>query len=433
MKELGKRFRGLFVLLLAATFFLQGGWFMPVNAAAGEEYLIVMQNMDAWGNQLEGTVTKGGYPVSNSHYADSRILGVYQSTNGMISSMIGKKAITNSNVRSLSGDGIKSLDNISDIKSPDGATLYCLTAEYDSGGYFFQIVDQNDEEIQRTVVGAPVAIGQSKGSTHTVNQYFYKIENVGSVTEALLKVGSGIDHEYCDYAADEWKRKETDPEITVADVLENSKSGRATASYSLGTEHFLKLHIIDPEKLTTITFDTDGGSKIAPIRQEIGTPVTKPADPTKEGYTFVGWDPEFPTEMPEVNMTLKAKWKKNAGPVVTKYTITYDLDGGTLDGMTGTVTEEHPAGAVITLPAPTKDGYTFDHWEGSTYYAGDQYTVTGDHTFKAVWKTGAGGNGKKGSGAKTGDENALGAWVVLLLAAMAGTTGMVYARKRKGE
>jgi uncharacterized repeat protein (TIGR02543 family) len=87
---------------------------------------------------------------------------------------------------------------------------------------------------------------------------------------------------------------------------------------------------------------------------------------------------------------------------------------------------------VITLPAPVRDGYTFDYWEGSRYNAGDKYTVTGDHTFTAVWKTGAGGDGKKGSGTKTGDENALAAWIVLLLASLTGTAGMAFARKRRG-
>ena len=120
-------------------------------------------------------------------------------------------------------------------------------------------------------------------------------------------------------------------------------------------------------------------------------------------------------------------------PIVTQYTITYDLSGGTLDGQTGIVTKKVDAGAVITLPAPVRDGYTFDYWEGSRYNAGDKYTVTGDHTFTAVWKTGAGGDGKKGSGTKTGDENALAAWTLLMLAALGAATGMIYARKRKGE
>ena len=59
----------------------------------------------------------------------------------------------------------------------------------------------------------------------------------------------------------------------------------------------------------TITFDTNGGSEIAPITQDYGTNITAPADPTREGYTFIGWDMEIPTTMPAENITLKAKWK----------------------------------------------------------------------------------------------------------------------------
>ena len=59
----------------------------------------------------------------------------------------------------------------------------------------------------------------------------------------------------------------------------------------------------------TITFDTAGGSEIAPITQEYGTVITAPADPTREGYTFIGWDREIPTTMPAENITLKARWK----------------------------------------------------------------------------------------------------------------------------
>ena len=59
----------------------------------------------------------------------------------------------------------------------------------------------------------------------------------------------------------------------------------------------------------TITFDTVGGSEIAPIIQDYDTAITAPADPTREGYTFIGWDMEIPATMPAENITIKAKWK----------------------------------------------------------------------------------------------------------------------------
>ena len=64
----------------------------------------------------------------------------------------------------------------------------------------------------------------------------------------------------------------------------------------------------------TIKFDTNGGSKIDDITQEIGSAVKAPANPTRPGYTFDGWEPNLPSEMPEGVTTVKAKWKKNPEP-----------------------------------------------------------------------------------------------------------------------
>ena len=64
----------------------------------------------------------------------------------------------------------------------------------------------------------------------------------------------------------------------------------------------------------TITFDTAGGSEIAPITQDYGTNITAPADPTREGYTFIGWDREIPETMPAENITLTARWKDSEKP-----------------------------------------------------------------------------------------------------------------------
>ena len=69
----------------------------------------------------------------------------------------------------------------------------------------------------------------------------------------------------------------------------------------------------------TITVKPENGKADITITQDYGTPITAPADPTREGYTFMGWDREIPTTMPAENITLKAKWKdieKPTGEIV---------------------------------------------------------------------------------------------------------------------
>ena len=64
----------------------------------------------------------------------------------------------------------------------------------------------------------------------------------------------------------------------------------------------------------TITFDTNGGSEIAPITQDYSTAITAPADPTRKGYTFKGWDKEIPKTMPAENITITARWRDTEKP-----------------------------------------------------------------------------------------------------------------------
>ena len=106
--------------------------------------------------------------------------------------------------------------------------------------------------------------------------------------------------------------------------------------------------------LYTITFDSAGGSAVAPITQAAGTPVTAPADPTKDGYTFAGWSPAVPATMPAGDMTCVAQWEK----IIIISKITFDSQGGSaVDPIIG------EAGSPVTAPAdPTRDGYIFLGW-----------------------------------------------------------------------
>ena len=132
----------------------------------------------------------------------------------------------------------------------------------------------------------------------------------------------------------------------------------------------------------TITFDTDGGSEVAPITQDYGSAITAPAAPTREGYTFTGWDKTIPATMPAGDMTITAQW------TVNQYTITYDLDGGTAEGNPDTYTVETDA---FTLKNPTRPGYTFTGWSGTDLTGEDNLTVTipagstGDRSYTAHW------------------------------------------------
>ena len=69
----------------------------------------------------------------------------------------------------------------------------------------------------------------------------------------------------------------------------------------------------------TITVKPENGKADITITQDYGTAITAPEAPTREGYTFMGWDREIPTTMPAENITLKAKWKdieKPTGEIV---------------------------------------------------------------------------------------------------------------------
>ena len=125
----------------------------------------------------------------------------------------------------------------------------------------------------------------------------------------------------------------------------------------------------------TITFKPENGGEDIIITQDYGTAITAPANPTKTGYTFAGWDREIPTAMPAGDMTITARW------TVNQYTITFKPENGGEDII---ITQNY--GTAITAPAnPTKTGYTFAGWDREIPTA----MPAGDMTITALWN----GNG----------------------------------------
>ena len=168
--------------------------------------------------------------------------------------------------------------------------------------------------------------------------------NNGNVTEYTYGVGATLptadDMTYTGHTFVGWYDNEnlTGSPVTA---ISNTETGNK--------EYWAKWEI----NQYTITFDTNGGSEIAPITQDYGTKITAPADPTRKGYTFKGWDKEIPKTMPAENMTVKAQWEIN------QYAITFDTNGGS---EIAPITQDY--GTKITTPAdPTRKGYTFKGWD----------------------------------------------------------------------
>ena len=121
----------------------------------------------------------------------------------------------------------------------------------------------------------------------------------------------------------------------------------------------------------TLTFDSDGGSDVAAITQDYGTKIETPAAPTKTGYTFAGWDNEIPETMPAESMSFKAQW------TINQYTLTFNADNGTEDVE---ITQDY--GTKFETPAdPTREGYTFAGWDMDI----PETIPAEDMSFTALW------------------------------------------------
>ena len=131
----------------------------------------------------------------------------------------------------------------------------------------------------------------------------------------------------------------------------------------------------------TIRFNTEGGNEIKEMILEYGEKITKPKDPKRKGYEFVGWNIEIPSEMPAKNLMRTAIWKKET------YTISYNLNGGSASNPESYDVESRP----IRLETPKRTGYTFTGWSG-TGLSENKMTVTitkgstENRSYTANWK-----------------------------------------------
>jgi len=135
-------------------------------------------------------------------------------------------------------------------------------------------------------------------------------------------------------------------------------------------------------------------------------------------------DPTAPDKEPDPSASSDAQ----------KATLSFDLAGGTLDGKKGKVKITAKVGDTITLPdAPKRSGYVFTYWKGSSYPAGAEYKVEGDHLFTAQWKTAPSRNpssrGRTATPA-TGDVTPRSASIAVLASVGIALLGVGFVRRR---
>ena len=111
----------------------------------------------------------------------------------------------------------------------------------------------------------------------------------------------------------------------------------------------------------TITFDTDGGSEVAPITQDYGTDITAPEAPTKSGYTFMGWNPEIPATMPAENLTITAQWRYNGGGGSSSSpSYPVSVPDKTDHGSVTVSPKNASAGSTVTITVKPDSGYVLE-------------------------------------------------------------------------
>ena len=133
----------------------------------------------------------------------------------------------------------------------------------------------------------------------------------------------------------------------------------------------------------SVTFNSSGGSSVQNQKVSYGHLVSRPYDPTREGYIFEGWflnGEMFPFNSYQVfdDLTLVAHWKSNA------ISLTLNPDGGEVEYNTKKIIY----GTSYVLPTPTRKNYVFEGW----YYNNELCPLSGiwdfskiDITLTAIW------------------------------------------------
>ena len=119
--------------------------------------------------------------------------------------------------------------------------------------------------------------------------------------------------------------------VTAKDYGSHYPTNDADTKQNIKIEKGLTIDVKYDLDEHTLTFETNGGSAINPVTVRHGNAVARPADPTKDKYTFIGWyaDPEFTEEYDfatvlEADKTIYAKFELTSTPIGDIY-VRYDV------------------------------------------------------------------------------------------------------------
>lgn len=215
-------------------------------------------------------------------------------------------------------DGSYALDTTEPLKGTTDTTVTAAAKSYDNFTY--------DSTVPGTVASGNIA---GDGSLvlklfYTRNTYDYTVRHIkqlpdGSYDEANAEVET-LSGKFEALAA-----------VTAKDYGEHYPTNDADTKQNIKIEKGLTIDVKYDLDEHTLTFETNGGSAIDPVTVRHGNAVAKPADPTKDKYTFIGWyvDPEFTAKYDfatvlEADKTIYAKFELTSTPIGDIY-VRYDV------------------------------------------------------------------------------------------------------------
>ena len=215
-------------------------------------------------------------------------------------------------------DGSYALDTTEPLKGTTDTTVTAAAKSYDNFTY--------DSTVPDTVASGNIAADGSLVLKlfYTRNTYDYTVRHIkqlpdGSYDEANAEVET-LSGKFEALAA-----------VTAKDYGEHYPTNDADTKQNIKIEKGLTIDVKYALDEHTLTFETNGGSAINPITVRHGNAVARPADPTKDKYTFIGWyaDPEFTEEYDfatvlEADKTIYAKFELTSTPIGDIY-VRYDV------------------------------------------------------------------------------------------------------------